>query len=220
MNPSQQKASLVKALGDIAFLISRSIMREEFYKECYERGTSSYGRFQQAHKGYKTALESLYREILRFQAICCCYCSKNSIFRFSLDAIKWNDWGQLVAEVHDKDDKFIAAEKILSDTRLHEEHEAAGNRQRTAVNSLSAMEIALAKENASREAEEYRKLLHWLCDIDPSSMYNAARVKHEAGTCGWLVQDSDKFKAWEEGKSSLLWLHGKGMPGISLKKKK
>ncbi|KAL6904536.1 ankyrin repeat-containing domain protein [Trichoderma evansii] len=122
----------------------------------------------------------------------------------------------VVDDVHEKNNQFIAVENILRDIRLHEEHKAAEDRQRTAVNSLSAMEIALSKADASGEAEEYTKLLYWLCDIDPSSMYNAARDKHEAGTCGWPVQDSYKFKAWEEGKSSLLWLHGKAGSGKSV----
>lgn len=201
MNPSSQRASLAKAIDDVASLITQSIMREEFYEACYKPGASSYETFQRSHGQYKLALESLYRQILKFEIVCCCHYSKNAAFRLGLDAVKWNDWSQLVADVHERNTKFIAAENILRDIRLHEEHKAAEDRR----------QAELAQAKASKETEEYTELLRWLCDIDPSSMYNAARDRHEAGTCGWLVQDSDKFKTWEESKGSLLWLHGKGI---------
>lgn len=176
-------------------------MREDIYEEFYKSGASSNESFRRSHGQYKIALESLYRQILKFEVVCCCHYSKNAAFRLGLDAVKWNDWIQLVAEVRDRNNNLIAVENILRDIRLHEERKAAEDRQ----------QAELAKANASKEAEEYTELLRWLCDIDPSSMYNAARDKHEAGTCGWLVQNNDDFKAWEEGKGSLLWLHGKGM---------
>lgn len=179
-------------------------MREDIYEEFYKSGASSYETFRRSHGQYKIALESLYRQILKFEALCCCHYSKNAAFRLGLDAVKWNDWSQLVAEVRDRNNNFIAVENILRDIRLHEERKAAEDRQ----------QAELTKANASKDAEEYSTLLRWLCDIDPSSMYNAARDKHEAGTCEWLVQNNDDFKAWEEGKSSLLWLHGKGMSVI------
>ncbi|KAL9480195.1 hypothetical protein ACSS6W_004981 [Trichoderma asperelloides] len=151
MNPSKQRESLAKALGDIASLITQT-------------------------------------------------------FRLGLDAVKWNDWSQLLAEVHDKNNNFVAVETIMRDIRLHEESVAAENRH----------QAALAEANAAKEAQDYTGLLRWLCDIDPSSMYNSARDRHEAGTCAWLIQDSDEFKAWEEGRSSLLWLHGKAGSGKSI----
>lgn len=106
-----------------------------------------------------------------------------------------------MAEVRDRNNNFIAVENILRDIRLHEERKAAEDRQ----------QAESAKAKARKAAEEHAKLLRWLCDVDPSSMYNAALAKHTPGTCGWLIQDNDVFKAWEEGKGSLLWLHGKGM---------
>ncbi|EHK40269.1 hypothetical protein TRIATDRAFT_322726 [Trichoderma atroviride IMI 206040] len=199
INPSQQRASLAKAIDDIASLIAQSVMREDIYEEFYKSGASSNGSFRRSHGQYKIALESLYRQILKFEATCCCHYSKNAAFRLGLDAVQWNDWSQLVAEVRDRNNNFIAVENILRDIRLHEERKAAEDRQ----------QAELAQATASKEAQEYTELLRWLCDIDPSSMYNAARDKHEDGTCGWLVQDSDKFKTWEESKGSLLWLHGK-----------
>jgi hypothetical protein len=201
INPSQQRASLAKAIDDIASLISQSVMREDIYEEFYKLGASSDETFRRSHGQYKIALESLYRQILKFEAKCCCHYSKNAAFRVGLDAVKWNDWSELVTEVRDSNNSFIAVENILRDIRLLEERKAAEDRQ----------QAELANAKASKEAEEYTELLHWLCDIDPSSMYNAARDKHEAGTCEWLIQNNDDFKAWEEGKGSLLWLHGKGM---------
>lgn len=195
---------MAKAIDEIASLITQSVMREDIYEEFYKSGTSSNESFRRSHGQYKIALESLYRQILKFEATCCCHYSKNAAFRLGLDAVKWNDWIQLVAEVRDRNNNFIAVENILRDIRLHEERKAAEDRQ----------QVELAKANAREEAEEHARLLRWLCDIDPSSMYNAALAKHTPGTCGWLIQDNDAYKAWEEGKSSLLWLHGKGMSNL------
>ncbi|UKZ65142.1 uncharacterized protein TrAtP1_006338 [Trichoderma atroviride] len=206
INPSQQRASLAKAIDDIASLIAQSVMREDIYEEFYKSGASSNGSFRRSHGQYKIALESLYRQILKFEATCCCHYSKNAAFRLGLDAVQWNDWSQLVAEVRDRNNNFIAIENILRDIRLHEERKAAEDRQ----------QVELAKADARKAAEEHGKLLRWLCDIDPSSMHNDALAKHTPGTCGWLIHDSDVFKAWEEGKSSLLWLHGKAGSGKSI----
>ncbi|KAM0460131.1 hypothetical protein ACHAO4_002262 [Trichoderma viride] len=186
INPSQQRASLAKAIDDIASLIAQSVMREDIYEEFYKSGASSNESFRRSHGQYKIALESLYRQILKFEAICCCHYSKNAAFRLGLDAVQWNDWSQLVAEVRHRNNNLIAVENILRDIRLHEERKAAEDRQ----------QAELAKANARKEAEEYGKLLRWLCDIDPSSI--------------------EVFKAWEEGKSSLLWLHGKAGSGKSI----
>jgi hypothetical protein len=58
--------------------------------------------------------------------------------------------------------------------------------------------------------KERDELFSWFCDIDPSSIYNTARERHESGTNEWLVKESEEFKTWERSDRSLLWLHGKG----------
>lgn len=195
MNASSQSATLVEELKYISALIAQSRMREELYVECYEVRTGGHENFQQSHVEYKTALERLYRQILKFQATSYCYYSNNSAFRLGLDAIKWNGWEQLASEVRVREDLFKSFEQLWRDKQHLEERFAA--------------EKAMDKHHLE-------ELLRWLCDIDPSSMYNTSRDRYEAGTNEWLVKDSEEFRTWETTAKSLLWLHGKGTSSHSL----
>lgn len=192
-------------------------MREELYVDCYESGTGGHERFRQSHNQYKAALEKLYRYILRFQATVYCYYTNMSALRFAQDSIKWHSWEQLVNELRDQESNFTAIEEKWRDIQRREEHLAVKNRQQTTNNTLSAQLFVSQKAFDSATEKEYEELLHWLCDVDPSAMHNAARDRHETGTNEWLISDSEEFKAWETGDRSLLWLHGKGMLEFSSK---
>lgn len=186
-------------------------MREELYVECYESGTGRYEKFRQSHSQYKTALEKLYRQILRFQATVYCYYTNTSAVRFAQDSIKWNSWEQLVNEIRDQENNFTAIEEKWRDMQRYEERLAAECLQQAAINTLSAQLSVSQNALGNATEEEYEGLLHWLCDIDPSSLYKAARERHETGTNQWLIRDSEAFKTWETEHKSVLWLHGKGM---------
>lgn len=186
MNMSAQSASLARGLEYISRLISQSQMREEFYVKFYESRRSARPEFQQSHRAYKVALERLYRQILRFQAKGCCYYSNNSAFRHGLDAIKWNDWDLLINEVREQDKHFIEVEQIWQ-----------------YIEQRSTEETAM-------DEKKREELFSWLCSVDPSSIYNTTRDRHEEGTNEWLVKDNEEFKTWETTAGSLLWLHGKG----------
>ena len=59
------------------------------------------------------------------------------------------------------------------------------------------------------QVEERRSLFKWL---DPNSINVGDNLKeglkhHHPGTGQWLFQ-SDCFKSWSSGPSSLLWIHG------------
>lgn len=192
-------------------------MREELYVECYESGSDSRERFRQSHNQYKTALEKLYRQILRFQATVYCYYANTTALRFAEDSVKWNSWEQLVNELLDQENYFASIEEKWRDMQRYEEHLAVERLHQATINSLSAQLSVSQKalENATRN--EYADLLRWLCDIDHSSLYTTARDRHETGTNEWLVKDSKEFKAWETEQKSLLWLHGKGMLQLLLK---
>ncbi|UKZ74514.1 hypothetical protein TrVFT333_002184 [Trichoderma virens FT-333] len=179
MNVSEEMASLAKGLDYIASLIAQSHMREELYVERYESGSNHPERFQPSRHGRLLLL-------------------KNSATRYGLDAVKWNDWAPLVDEIRDQERNFAAVEGMWRDIRRYEERLAI-------INSFSAMNTNLS----ALTDREFADLLQWLCDIDPSSMYNAARGRHEAGTCEWLIKNSEEFKTWETSGGSLLWLHGK-----------
>lgn len=189
-------------------------MREELYIECYESeklATGGYEKFRQSHSQYKVALEKLYRQILRFQATVYCYYTNTSALRFAQDSIKWHSWEQLINELRDQDTYFTAIEARWRDMQRYEQVLATQNLHRTTINTLSAQLSVSQKalDNATRE--EYESLLRWLCDVDPSSLYKAARDRHETGTNEWLIKDSQEFKTWKTEPKSLLWLHGKGM---------
>ncbi|KAL7916610.1 ankyrin repeat-containing domain protein [Trichoderma velutinum] len=205
MNMSEEEAALAKGLEYTASLIVQSRMREELYFECYESGTHNHERFRQSHTQYKTALERLYIYILRFQATACYHYSKSSALRHGLDAVKWKDWAPLVDEVREQERNFAAVEELWRDIQRYTEH-------LTTVKTFSEMNAKLS----AIEDQEFADLLRWLCDVDPSSMYNTGLDRHEAGTCEWLIKDSEEFKTWETSDGSLLWLHGKAGSGKSI----
>lgn len=166
------------------------------------------------HHEYKSSLEMLYREILRFQAASYCHYASNDAFRLGLDMVKWTDWHELLGRVHDQERNFAAVEALWRDFQYDEECSAAERRHQESLHQWSEMGTDLSSLRSAVERAQAEKsrfeLLHWLCDVDPSEMYNAARDKHGAGTGEWLTKESEEFKAWEESPASLLWLHGKG----------
>ncbi len=60
--------------------------------------------------------------------------------------------------------------------------------------------------------EKHHKIRLWLSGSDPSSNYNKALAKRQAGTGSWLIE-SDVFRDWEQGPNpgSIVWLYG--IPG-------
>ncbi|KAK4077056.1 uncharacterized protein Triagg1_4023 [Trichoderma aggressivum f. europaeum] len=216
LNPSEQRKALAKGLDYITSLITQSRMREELYVECYESQTENREKFRQSHSQYKTALEKLYRQILRFEATVYCYYTNTSALRFAQDSTKWNIWEHLVDDLRDQGNNFAAIEEKWRDMQRYEKRLATESLQQAAIDTLSAQLSASQKALEDEEKKEYNDLLKWLCDVDPSAMHNAARDRHETGTNEWLISDSEEFKAWETGDKSLLWLHGKAGSGKSI----
>ncbi|PKK43317.1 hypothetical protein CI102_14003 [Trichoderma harzianum] len=193
--------------------------KKKNYIKCYESRKDAQHEFQQSHRQYKAALERLYRQILKFQTKSCCYYSNSSAFRYGLDAVKWNDWDQLVNDVRQRDAEFAAFEQIWRDLQHLEERLAAESLHRETMNSIAAIKTELCISREATESamtrQEGHELLSWLCDIDPSLIYNTARESHEAGTNEWLIT-SEEFQSWERSDGSLLWLHGKAGSGKSV----
>ncbi|ETR98546.1 ankyrin, partial [Trichoderma reesei RUT C-30] len=215
-------ASLAKGLKSISFLIAQSRLREDLYVRQYEAEARvlHQERPSLSHHVYKDSLEMLYREILRFQATSYCYYASNGAYRLGLDMVKWEDWDELLGRVHDSESNFTAVEALWRDLKYDEECSAAEKRHQESLHQWTEMRTDLS---SLRRAIEYaqsddsrRKLLTWLCDVDPSEMYNAARDKHAADTGEWLTSNSEEFKAWESSPSSFLWLHGKAGSGKSI----
>ncbi|KAL2175327.1 uncharacterized protein P884DRAFT_331379 [Thermothelomyces heterothallicus CBS 202.75] len=127
-------------------------------------------------------LETLYGQILKFQVTAYCYYTDNSAYRLGLDVIRWHDWDELLDNVRERERVF---------DRRHLEAMARWDAVRADVRGLRE-----AVESAQRDMKR-AALLKWLCDIDPSEMYNTASDKHEEGTGDWLRED-DEFRAWEK----------------------
>lgn len=186
-------------------------MQEEFYIERYESKTGGPERFRQSHSEYKNALEKLYRQILRFQATAYCYSTHTSALRFAQDSVKWKSWEKLINDIRAQESNLAAIEEKWRNMQQYEERLAVESQHQATIDTLSAQLFVAQKTLETATEKEYDELLDWLCDIDHSSLYKAARDRHETGTNQWLIRDSEEFKTWETEQKSLLWLHGKGM---------
>ncbi|KAF3762569.1 hypothetical protein M406DRAFT_263163 [Cryphonectria parasitica EP155] len=220
LNPSKQGASMAKGLEYISSLLAQSRMWEDLYVRRYEPETAQKVSSPLSHVVYKDALEKLYRQILRFQVEGYCYYAHNAAFRLGLDTIQWNEWDSLLDKIREQKRVFSAVNKSWRDMKYDDECSATDSRHREAMShwqSIGTDISGLRKEVRDFQAEEKRdKLLQWLCSIDPSENYNAARDKHENGTGDWLLRDSEEFKTWRMCPGSLLWLHGKAGSGKSI----
>ncbi|EWG38290.1 hypothetical protein FVEG_01548 [Fusarium verticillioides 7600] len=200
LNPIEQASSLAKGLEHIASIIVRSSMWEDLY--------------------YRRALEMLYQEVLRFQIVCYGYYSHKSVSRLALDSIKHHDWDELLGNIQYRETEFDKMSLGWRDTMYNEEWEKAEARHRQAMSQwrtigtdVSELRKMIEETQKDRNRE---KMLNWLCTVDTSVQYRAAREKYSSGTCNWLTQESDDFKTWEQNPKSFLWLNGKAGAGKSI----
>lgn len=188
-------------------------MREDLYHRRYE--SNSHAEACSTSKAiYKNTLEELYRQILRFQVTAYCYYTYNEASRFSRDFVKRDGWGDLMEKIRSQDSHFIKINEIWRENQYNEECVAAHQRHQESINSLTVVGAELsslkkAVEDANTK-NEHQELMRWLCDVDPSPIYNTALNRHEAGTSEWLLRRNEKFIAWMKSSSSFIWLHGKG----------
>lgn len=185
-------------------------MREDLYRRRYEAGDSASQPFLKSHTRYKATLEQLYRQILKFQADCYCYYAQDKVSRVISDFAKKYDWDGLVEEIRQQEAQMAAVDKHWRDQQYDEECAAAENRYQGTILSLKAIGVDVAKLRRANSDRDQQEFLHWLCNIDPSNLYNAARGKHKGGTSEWLIKENQTFKSWIHNPCSLLWLHGKG----------
>jgi hypothetical protein len=189
-------------------------MRENLYQRRYEGQNKVDEPFPEAHSKYKATLEHLYQQILSFQIHCYCYYTQSKASRLFNEFSKKNDWDGLVEEIRRQEAQMAAIDKIWRDQRYDDECAASERQyQGTILNlkTISANILGLqeAVEDANRDRNQ-TELLDWLCDIDPSDIYNAALNRHKAGTSEWLIKENEQFTSWVQSPSSFLWLYGKG----------
>ncbi|OHF01702.1 hypothetical protein CORC01_02893 [Colletotrichum orchidophilum] len=218
LNPSKQAASLAQGIEYISSLIVQSYLWEDLYERRFksEPGGSS----QTSNHTYRSALKTLYRHVLKFQITSYCYYAHSTAYRLGLDSVKWNEWEELLEKIKDQERVLSAVLTICRDVRYDEECFAAEQRHRQVMSCWESIGtdvsgLLSAVREAQRE-DKRKELLQWLCAVDTSALYNAARDKHQIGTCRWLVEDSKDFKTWMESPKSLLWLNGKPGSGKSI----
>ncbi|KAI0100295.1 ankyrin repeat-containing domain protein [Nemania sp. FL0031] len=220
LNPSEQGASLAKGLEYVSSLIARTRTWEELYDRRYEELSSQHDLSLHFKTPYRNALEKLYRQILKFQVTSYCYYASSTFSRLGKDMVKWNEWDTLLDEIKEGENEFTKVSGDWRDKEYSIECAATDKRHQEAVRFLQTIETDLSGlRKAVQDAQEEKKrngFLDWLCTADPSGMYNAARDKHESGTCEWLLRESKEFKTWQESSKSLLWLHGKAGSGKSI----
>jgi hypothetical protein len=210
-------ASLAKGLEFISTLIAQSRMREELYLRHYELKIQKDQPLQQSNYEYKSCLERLYRQILRFQAKAYCYLTDSSASRFCIDIIKQNGWKQLLDGVREQEAMFVELSATWRDIRYDNECLAADNRHQETMNLWFTIGTNVSNlERAIQESQNQRSridLLEWLCSIDHTELHNSARHSHACDTGEWLINRAEIFKAWEKSTTlkSFLWLHGKGV---------
>ncbi|KAK1536059.1 hypothetical protein CPAR01_09601 [Colletotrichum paranaense] len=218
LNPLDQAAALAKGLEHISSLIVRSSMWEDLYVRRYESKTSEAS--PEPHAAYRLVLERLYREILKFQIVCYRYHNHKTGARLALDSVKHHDWEELLEQIKYHETEFDKVSNHVQDQAYTEEWEYAEARHQQAMNHWER--IGTDVSDLRRRIEEIqndkkrKELLNWLCTVDPSVQYNAARSKHRSGTCEWLIQDNEDFKTWETAPTSFLWLNGKAGSGKSI----
>ncbi|KAG9499469.1 hypothetical protein J7337_007925 [Fusarium musae] len=218
LNPIEQASSLAKGLEHIASIIVRSSMWEDLYVRRYEAATSD--TLPESHAEYRRALEMLYQEVLRFQIVCYGYYSHKSVSRLALDSNKHHDWDELLGNIQYRETEFDKMSLGWRDKMYNEEWEKAEARHRQAMSQwrtigtdVSELRKMIEETQKDRNRE---KMLNWLCTVDTSVQYRAAREKYSSGTCNWLTQESEDFKTWEQNPKSFLWLNGKAGAGKSI----
>lgn len=218
MNPSAQAKAQIKALDEIAAIISRCTLREFQYHQRYEAHGSNYQRSLHAitepHAIYRDTLKALYIKILRFQVTSICHLSQNSFARVADDVRISNDWDSMLAEVELAESRVVSLEQQWRDMKFDEETTKLMSRHEQQIEGLALIkdEVALISKLLKEvgESENRLKLLQWLSTVDPSANYNAARRRHALSTGDWLVKENRDFANWKTAPSSLIWLNGKG----------
>lgn len=207
---------MAKGLEYISSLIVQGRMWESLYIRRCETNDSQKGKFSPSsieRIAFKDSLELLYQEILKFQIGSYCYYDTNAALRLGQDIIKWNGWDNMLEKVREQEGRFSSINTVWMDITYAEERSAADKRHLEAMTcwqTIGTDTSSLLKVVRDAQMESEREgLLSWLCTVNPSEAYNAARDKHMRGTSGWLVEESKEFRDWKKSAGSVLWLNGK-----------
>jgi hypothetical protein len=219
LNPGKQEAARVKALEDLASILSLCKMREGLYCRLYEkhdekRNNGEKSSIPASPVQYRESLKNLYIATLKFQATCVCFLSKDTGSRIALDTVVWTKWDDLLNEIKNKETKFGELVLQWKDDRYEDECDAKRERHAENLAKLGAIEEEVGRVREAIEKNrmdgQRESLLHWLSSVDPSINYNSARKKHQSSTGDWLILRNEEFRNWMQTENYLLWLNGKG----------
>ncbi len=184
-------------------------MRQRLYERQYKAVDSS----EELHE-YRDTLKELYVRILKFEAKCVCYYSKNQMSRLSRDVAKWDLWDSMLQDVVVQEGDFVKLYEIWKDLIARDEYEKLSSRHDQTMDVMKLISdniVAFKQAVSSAQSDGNRaKLIQWLSAADPSINYISAREKHEAETGDWLIKESTDFKNWKNAPNSFLWVNGKG----------
>jgi hypothetical protein len=184
-------------------------MRQTLYRRQYKTDNGS----EELHE-YRDTLKELYIRILKFEAKCVCYYSKNAAKCLGRDVAKWDMWDSLLQDITDQEGEFMKLYGIKQDLVAQGEYEKLSSRHIESMDILKVISENIGgfkQAVASTQSEKNRtQLVVWLSTADPSINHNSAREKHEPETGDWLIKDSTDFKSWFNAPNSFLWVNGKG----------
>lgn len=208
---------MTNGLKVISDLIVQSSMREALYANRFEskRAGIKYQNLDAIHVGYRKTLQDEYSLILKFQAQCVCYLSRDPSLQYISDMIKRDNWDSSLEDIQKQDQEFCKVYELLKDSMTQEECKKLEDRHKKLLNPLTSIAAsASALKEATAEAQSdirTRQLLRWLSPHDSTGGYKNAIEERKEGTGNWLLQDNVVYQEWKESSNSLLWLHGKGL---------
>lgn len=192
-------------------------MREDLYSISYENPADAEKKkahFSQQHAPWRTQLKLLYVKILKFQATCICHISKGTASRTGLDAVLWNNWDDLRAEIESQRGNLESIEGQWRDFKLQERWNDEQQRHNETISTLGPMADEMTRIRTvveqTQKDQVRQDLLRWISEYDFSSRYNDIRDRREKLTGDWLLKHG-VYKDWKITPSSFLWLFGNGM---------
>ncbi|KAI8219346.1 hypothetical protein K4K54_009556 [Colletotrichum sp. SAR 10_86] len=127
-----------------------------------------------------------------------CYYARSTAYRLGLDSVKWNEWKELLDKIKERERAFSAVLTVCRDVKYDEECFEAKQRHEQVMSCWQSIGtdvsgLLSAVREAQREARR-KELLQWLCSVDTSVLYNAARDKHQTAGSGKTILSSSVIK--------------------------
>jgi hypothetical protein len=114
------------------------------------------------------------------------------------EKLKWME-GRTTTRPEDMSYALYGILEVTLGANYGERYEGARQRLLAAIHQRNNIAV--------QQAEQYRKITHWLSPPDPETTHESARQRHEPQTGNWLLQDT-RYLEWKSGSSGILWAYG------------